>query len=980
MNFFIPAKKPGFFKMFIIGFFLLSGTALSAQNKTFSGTVTDVADKTGIPNVAIVAKGSNARTISDSEGKFTLQVPEGVTVVFSSAEYEKAEVVTGSNSTLNITLRKSEKLLEEALVIGYGTSTKKEITGSVSTIKTKDFNSGVYTDALGMIQGKVAGLSITKPDGADPMAKYKIILRGTNTLTSGQGPLIIIDGVIGGDLNNINFNEVVSFDVLKDGAAAAIYGTRGTNGVVIITTKRAKAGRTVLEFNSQLSVQVAPQSVETLSADEFKYAIENYMPSRSGSLYGSKTDWFSEITRKNPLSQNYNLAISGGSDYFSHRTTFNYEKTDGLLKDNGVKKYLLKTNIKQAVFDNRLSLDYNLILRTSEYTPANYNLFYQAFIQNPTQAVYDPTNTKAGGYSQLQAIDYYNPVAMMNERQREGKTFVISPNVTGTLKIIKGLSWTNFLSYEAGMSKETSYKTKYYPQIIGRGGEAEINNSDNFNLQWESYGNYKISRGLHNLQAVAGYSYQKSGFSNNYLINSGFDSDIYGPNNIGAGGGLQAGTAEMGSYRAESKLIAFFARAIYNYDQKYLATISMRREGSSKFGNNNKWGNFPSVSLGWRMEKENFMKNVNWVNELKLRAGYGVTGNQDFGSYKSQILFGRAGRFYYNGEWINSYQPVSNPNPDLRWEKKQEMNIGIDYSLFNRKISGSVEVYSRTSTDLLYTYNVAVPPYLYPELFTNVGDISNQGIELSLNANILKKKDFSWDVLFTASKNVNKLKRISNAEFQETSYDVAWLGGNVPVFSQRLQEGKSLGTFYGPVWLGVDENGYDNFKNENPIGGVNADKWEEIGNANPFCTLGLSNYFSYKNWNLSFAIRSNIGGDVLNSYRLYYENWAAIGTKNIVRTQLENPQFIGATTYSSKYIEDATFVKLDNVSLAYRVPSKVKYFSSLVFSLTAQNVFTITGYKGLDPEVNLGGLEPGIEPLTYYPRTTAVTLGVSVVF
>lgn len=366
MNFFIPAKKPGFFKMFIIGFFLLSGTALSAQNKTFSGTVTDVADKTGIPNVAIVAKGSNARTISDSEGKFTLQVPEGVTVVFSSAEYEKAEVVTGSNSTLNITLRKSEKLLEEALVIGYGTSTKKEITGSVSTIKTKDFNSGVYTDALGMIQGKVAGLSITKPDGADPMAKYKIILRGTNTLTSGQGPLIIIDGVIGGDLNNINFNEVVSFDVLKDGAAAAIYGTRGTNGVIIITTKRAKAGKTVLEFNSQLSVQVAPQSVETLSADEFKYAIENYMPSRAGSLYGSKTDWFSEITRKSPLSQNYNLAISGGSDYFSHRTTFNYEKTDGLLRDNGVKKYLLKTNIKQAVFDNRLSLDYNLILRTSE--------------------------------------------------------------------------------------------------------------------------------------------------------------------------------------------------------------------------------------------------------------------------------------------------------------------------------------------------------------------------------------------------------------------------------------------------------------------------------------------------------------------------------------------------------------------------------------------------------------------------------------
>lgn len=980
MNFFIPIKKPGFFKMLLVGVFLLAGTAVFAQNKKFTGTVTDVSEKTGIPNVTVVVKKTGAQTMSDSTGNFTIEAPAGATLVFSSTEYEKTEVVAGSNSNLSVSLKKSATLLDEALVIGYGTSTKKEITGSVSTIKTKDFNTGVYTDAMGMIQGKVAGLSITKPDGADPMAKYKIILRGTNTLTSGQGPLIIIDGVIGGDLSNINFTEVVSFDVLKDGAAAAIYGTRGTNGVIIITTKRAKAGRTVVEFTSQLSMQVAPQSVETLSADEFKYAIENYMPSRAGSLYGSKTDWFKEITRKSPLSQNYNLALSGGSDIFSHRTTFNYEKSDGLLKDNSVKKYLLKTNIKQSIFDGRLAMDYNLIMRTSEYTPANYNLFYQAFVHNPTQPVYDASNTAAGGYSQRQAIDYYNPVAMMNERQREGKTYVISPNASATLKLMKGLSWTNFLSYEAGMSKETSYKTKYYPQIIGRGGEAEISNGDNFNLQYETYGTYKTSRGLHGLQAVAGYSYQKLGFSNSYLINSGFDSDIYGPNNIGAGSGLQAGTAEIGSYRESSKLIAFFARAIYNYDQKYLATISMRREGSSKFGDNNKWGNFPSVSVGWKLDRENFMKNATWVDEIKLRAGYGVTGNQDFGSYKSQILFGRAGRFFYNGEWINSYQPVSNPNPDLRWEKKQELNIGVDYSLFNKKISGSLEVYSRTSTDLLYTYNVAVPPYLYPELFTNVGDISNKGIELSINASIMKKKDFSWNVLFTASKNVNKLEKISNGEFQEKSYDVAWLGGNVPVFSQKLQEGKSLGTFYGPVFIGVDENGYDNFKNENPIGGVNIDKWEEIGNANPFCTLGLSNYFSYKNWNFSFAIRSNIGGDVLNSYRLYYENWAAIGTKNIIRTQLENPQFIGNTTYSSKYIEDATFVKLDNVSLAYSVPAKTKYFSSLVFSLTGQNVLTITGYKGLDPEVNLGGLEPGIEPLTYYPRTTAVTLGVSVVF
>ncbi len=962
---------------------LLSAVTVFSQNKTaatYSGTVTDEVDQTGIPNATVAVKSSGKQTLTDANGYFTINAVAGAKLIFSSVGYETKEVVAGNDGTINVMLRKVEVLLEEATVIGYGTTTKKEITGSVATIKTKDFNQGVFTDATGLLQGKVAGLSIVKPDGADPMAKYKIILRGTNTLTSGQGPLIIIDGVIGGDLSNVNFNEVVSFDVLKDGAAAAIYGTRGTNGVVIITTKRARAGKTVLEYSTQLSTQVAPKSVKTLNAKQFKSAIENYAPSRAGSLYGAETDWFSEITRTNPLSQNHSLALSGGSDIFSHRTTFNFEQSNGLLKDNDINKFLLKTNLKQAVFNDRLSMDYNLIIRMSDYRPANYNLFYQAFIQNPTQPVYDPADLASGGYSRLQAIDYYNPVAMMNERERSGKTYVISPNITANLKVAKGLTWTNFYSYEAGMSKETSYKTKYYPQLIGRGGEAEISNDDNFSSQWESYGTYKTVKGKHNIQAVAGYSYQDRGSSSNYLINSGFDTDLYGPNNIGAGSALQTGAAEIGSYRQGSKLISFFGRAMYNYNQKYLAAISMRREGSSKFGNNNKWGNFPSISLGWKIDQEDFMQNVSWVNDLKLRAGYGVTGNQDFASYKSQVLFGRAGRFFYNGEWINSYQPISNPNPDLRWEKKQELNIGIDYSLFNRKISGSIDAYSRTSTDLLYTYNVAVPPYLYPQLFTNVGDISNQGIELTLNANIVQRKNFEWNVLFTASKNVNKLKKISNPEFQEKSYDVGWLGGNVPLFSQKIQEGKSLGTFFGPVWRGVDENGYDDFKNENPIGGVNIDQWEEIGNANPFCQLSLSNYFSYKNWNVSMAIRSNIGGDVLNSYRLYYENWAAIGTKNIVLSQYENPNFIGNTTYSSKYVEDATFVKIDNISVAYRVPAKLKYFSALTLSLTAQNVLTITGYKGLDPEVNLGGLEPGIERLTYYPRTTAVSLGVNLVF
>lgn len=966
----------------IIALLVFSNSSVYAQNKPVlkvSGTVTD-ADNKALSNVSITIEGRGTKTTTDVQGRYSIDVVQGGVLIFSIVGYETHQAVVGSNTVINVTLPIAAKLLDETVIIGYGTSTKKEITGSVATIKSKDFNKGVFTDAIGLLQGKVAGLTINKPDGADPLATFKIILRGTNTLTSGQGPLIIIDGVAGADLRNVNFEEVVSFDVLKDGAAAAIYGTRGTNGVIIITTKRAKAGKATVEFSTQLTTQVAPQMVENLDAGEFKYAIENYMPSRSGSLYGAQTDWFSEITRKNPLSQRYSLALTGGSEAFSHRTTFNVEKNNGLLKDNKVNKYLIKTNLKQNAFNDRLAMDYNMSVRMSQYNPANYDLFFQAFIQNPTQPVRDENNVAAGGYSQLQAIEYYNPVAMLHERKREGKTYVIAPNATATLKLSKGLSWSNFVSYEIGTSKETSYKTKYYPSIIGRGGEAEVSNSDNFNLQYESVGNYKTSWGGHSLQAVAGYSYQKVGTSNSYLINSGFDTDIYGPNNIGAGSGLQAGIAEMGSYRSEAKLISFFGRAIYNYNQKYMATISLRREGSSKFGNNNKWGYFPAASIGWKIDEEEFMNGVTWVDDLKFRVGYGVTGNQDFSSYKSQILFGRAGRFYYNGEWINTYQPVSNPNPDLRWEKKQEFNIGLDFSLFKNRVGGSLDVYSRSSKDLLYTYNVSVPPYLYKELFTNVGDISNKGIELSLNGNVMKKRNFEWNAIFTASSNVNKLEKISNPEFKETSYDVAWLGGSVPLFSQRVQEGKSLGTFFGPRFLGIDESGFDRFKNANPIGGVNPDAWEEIGNAYPICMLGLTNSFTYKNWDLSFALRSNIGGKVLNTYRLYYENWSAIGTKNIVYSQLENPNFIGNTTYSSKYLEDATFIKMDNASLSYRVSARSQYFSAMLISFTAQNVFTITKYKGLDPEVSLSGLEPGIERLSYYPRTTTLALGLNVIF
>lgn len=956
-----------------------SSSAQAQSNISISGLVTDVSGAP-LPGVNVSVNDMTLGTITDIEGRYKLDVPPDVTISFLFTGYNTVMVSADGKTVIDVIMSDANELLGEVVIIGYGITTKKELTGAVTSIKSEEFNKGTYSDPMGLVQGKVAGLSITKPNGADPLAGYQILLRGTNTLTSGQAPLIIIDGVIGADLKNVNFQDIESFDVLKDGSAAAIYGTRGTNGVIIITTKAAKEGKTTFEYSTQFSTQVAPRGVKNLTADEFEDAILTYAPSKAGSLFGSKTDWFDEITRDFPFSQQQHMALSGGTAKFSHRTSLTYSTDQGLLQDNSTQRILFKTNLVQKVLNDRLTLDFNLATNLRDYNPANYELFRQAFIQNPTQPVYDDSDPETGGYSYKQGLEYYNPVAMLNERTREGSTNDIIQNLRATLKILDNLSWDNFISSQKSDWEEGSYKTSYYPTIIGVGGEAEIANGRYNNSQFESVVNYRTAVNEHNIQAVAGYSYQEFEQNSSYAGNSDFDTDIFLYNNIAAGSYFKEGKGELGSYKESSTLIALFGRLMYNFDEKYLASVSLRREGSSKFGDNNKWGWFPAVSLGWRLNEESFMEDVSWIDDLKFRVGYGVTGNQSFSPYRSLILLERVGSLYYNQEWINSYGPGQNPNPDLKWEKKNELNIGLDFTIANKKLNGSLEYYIRKSEDLLWEFQVSVPPYLYPYLFTNVGTISNRGIELTLNALLMKKSAFQWNSTFTASHNKNVLDKITNDEFTQSSYETAFIGGTIGVWTQRIQEGEALGTFYGPVWLGVSDEGYDEFKNQNPIGEVDKSDWEDIGNANPIAMLGWSNTMTFKNFDFSFNFRAGIGGKVLNTYRLYYESWKSIGLRNIVHTQYDNPEFIGDITYSSKYVEDATFLKLDNVTLAYNFNVKSRYVSRLNAYLSAQNVLWIAGYKGIDPEVNLSGLEPGIDGLSYYPRTTTLTLGVNASF
>lgn len=977
-------------KHFLLGVLALGGALIltqhaAAQERTVSGKVTDERSGEPLVGVSVTVKNSTKGVTTGIDGGYTLQVPppaEDAVLVFNYLGYNPIEEPVGVRTVIDARLTEETRSMDAVVVIGYGTATKKELTGSVASLGSEDMDTGSYTSAAGMLQGKIAGLTVTNPNGGDPNASFEIMLRGTNTLSAGQGPLIIIDGVVGADIRNINFQEVESVDVLKDGSAAAIYGTRGTNGVVIITTRRASAGTTQVEYDGQISVQSILNRAKPMSAEEFEYTINNYSPSNTGSLYGSSTDWFDEITRT-PISHKHSIAVSGGSEKFSHRTILNVEQNQGVQRRNKAAKYMFKTNIHQSILDGWVDLDYNAFYTRRDANPANYSAFRQAFFHNPTEAVYDADNKEAGGYSRVIGMDYFNPVAMINERTEKTTSDDLGANVRATLNIlpVKGLKWDNFFSYDMQRYEERSYSTRYYPSLIGTDGRASIYNSYYNDIQWESTLNYIRSFGKHTVQALLGYTYQWSMNQYSNMQNEGFDTDLFGTNNIGAGAALQQGTAEMSSFKESNKYIAFFGRVMYNYDERYLVSASLRRDGSSRFGADHKWGWFPAVSAGWRLSNERWLRDVAWLDELKIRAGYGVTGNQDFDNYRSLLLMRAKGYFYNNGKWQHIYSPKSNANPDLGWEKKAEWNVGIDFSFWNGRLSGAIDYYSRRTTDLLYEYDVPVPPYDYNVYFTNVGEIKNQGVEVTLSGIPVQTKNFRWTTTLTLAHNSNRLVKFTNDEFKNQEYKVAWINTPVGVHCQRLIEGKSLGAFYGPVWDGVDETtGKDKLKNS-IAGTVAESNWEYLGTAYPDLTMGWSNAFTYRNWELSFTLRASIGGKVFNNMRAEFENINGIGLRNIMASWLDDPTFTGQVTYSSKYLEDASFLKLDNISLAYTIPfkttSKIRHIK-LYFA--AQNVFCLTGYSGVDPEVSLMGLTPGIESPNYYPRTREFTFGMNIKF
>lgn len=956
-------------------FFTLS---LGAQQR-ISGTVTNTA---GEPLAGVVAleEGTRNAVISDVDGNYSISVRGASSVLnFSCVGYIPVSESVGDRASIDVVLQDDITALDDVVVIGYGRTTKKEITGSVASVKSDNFNQGAASSPYDLVNGRIAGLSIIRGDGGDPNGSLSIQLRGTTTMSAGAQPLVVIDNVIGGSLDSINPEEIESIDVLKDGSAAAIYGTRGTNGVILITTKKGSRNEQAhVDFSTYVEMQTTARKLRMLTAKEFRQVIADGHPGFDG---GADTDWLDAISRKAPLTQYYNLGISGGTQQLAYRAAVSFQDEKGVILNSGRSDLRARLNLTQTAIDDRLTLNYNFNYTYRKSNPTDQYAVQQAVRRNPTEPIYDPEDTGHGGYyTNTSPFQYYNPVAMLKESDKENLTRYFMGSLRASFKIADGFTASATGSWNLYSGSQSSYYSKYYPQDAVVDGSASINNFWNLTKLLDIELNYDKKIGDHSFQALGGYSYSDNAYETAYMWNKNFDTDYFKWHNMGSGSGLQDGQASMSSSKQSSKLIAFLGRVMYNYKEKYLLSVSARYEGSSRFGANHKWGFFPSVSLGWRLDQENFMKDVRWVDELKIRTGYGVTGNQEIANYQSLSRLSTSGKFYYDGKWVNSYGPSSNKNDDLKWEKKSEFDVGVDFSFLKGRIGGTVDYYNRVTSDLLYTYSVPVPPNLYSRKFTNVGSIKNWGLELTLNGVPVKTKDFEWNTTLTMAHNKNMLKKFSNRDYAMQYIDQGYINTDFKQFTQRIYEGQPIGNFYGPVFTGMDENGNATYKGVEPGQSVDESVYEVIGNAYPDLTFGWSNRFNYKNFDLTLLFRGSIGNDVGNIQRLFYEGYYYFGGKNILKSTLKSRNNAGQTTWSSWYVEDASFVKLSNVTLGYNISPKMDWLQKIRVYATVQNLFTITGYKGVDPEVSLNGLAPGIAWDEYYPMTRTFLLGVNVTF
>ncbi|WP_133994246.1 TonB-dependent receptor [Dinghuibacter silviterrae] len=986
---------------------VLSPVALPPQE--VKGRVT-AEDGTPLAGVSVTIKGTKKGVTTDADGAFSISVNRGEVLVFSSVGYDAKEFRVGADASFKISLVETKKNLGDLVVVGYGKQNRKALTSAVSTVKPEDMNKGAITDVGQLLQGKVPGLNITA--NGDPNQKAAVVLRGASTINSSQVPFYVVDGIPGVDISLIAPADIASIDILKDAAATAIYGNRASNGVIMVTTKKGRNGDMHVDYGGYVGVEKVSSSLKMMDAGQLRsFLSKNGLAFAPRDDQGANTNWQKAIEKPAAYSQNHYISLSGGNEHSTYIASLNYADKDGILRNSSLQRTIARIAIEHRALNDHLR--FNLTVTNANSVAEDIPYRNVVLLQSATYLPVSPVKNADGTYFEdLTNSGYYNPVAMMNNSSQNTKTNELAGLFNTQVKLPWGLTYDLNLAYQNTTILEGEYLNSYYTstfnnmydnpdpgfaghsqQVFGQNGQATRSAIQNYSKLLETFFTWDRHFGDHGVNVVVGYSWQ------NFVNGDGFQAttanfpvDNVSYNNLALSNPYALSGYEVNFGAAnvydEERLISDFGRLNYNYKEKYLLQGSIRRDGSSVFGTNHRWGYFPAVGAGWRISKEDFMKDQNVFEELKLRGSYGVTGNSTgFSAYTAQFISSSIGSYYYQGTNVSALGPTQTANPNLEWEKTATTDIGLDFAILKGRVSGSLDWYDKKTSNMIFSYSV--DPMLAPvgNIVANGGGMSNKGVELAVSAQIVHNRNLTWTSSLNLAHNTNEITSLSSPLF--TKVDSILVGdpeggGQSGSKLAVLQPGHPVGQFFSPQYAGKNSSGvsqyvaHDGTLTTTPLIGTD---YHYIGSAQPKLIAGWANTFRYRNFDLNISLRGTFGNKIFNATRAdLFRPSTAQYTNILVDAAGESTTDVNSYKYSSRFVENGGYIRFDNATLGYNFPKTGQYIKSLRLYLTGNNLFVITKYKGIDPEVNQGGIAPGIDYNNFYPKTRTFLFGANVSF
>ncbi|MCB0516014.1 MAG: TonB-dependent receptor [Chitinophagales bacterium] len=975
---------------------LLASPFVMGQNIEISGKVTDASTGEGLPGATVVVKGTTIGTVTDFDGNYSIKSPAGKSLQFSFVGYVSSEQAINNRSRIDVAMAPDVEILDEVVVIGYGTVKKEDATGAVAKITTKDFQQGALVAPDQLMAGKVAGVSITSNSG-EPGAQSTVRIRGGTSLNASNEPLYVIDGVPidntphdpGGQakgrnpLSTINPSDIESITVLKDASSTAIYGSRGANGVVLITTKKGTSGQSSLSYDTYFSVANKVNDPDFLSANEFLAVVTDKAPNKLSLLEDANTNWYNEIFQT-AYGINHALSVSGGNDGTTYRASVGYQSLDGIIKTSNAKRTNVGMNLSQKLFNDQLRIDANIKGAFTRDRFSDGGVVGSAISMAPTQPIYDANSNWGGYWEWANDLGTKNPIATLDLTQEYGTVARSIGNVLFDYNIpfVDGLSAKLNLGYDTYNGERERFQPSYLRSQFSNLGEIRIENAHKLNKLLESYLNYKRDFEKSKMDFTLGYSWQR--FTNKY---DNFRGTTLSTDLLGLGSAAPAQENYTYLTKDANKLISVFGRLNYDLHNKYLFTFTVRRDGSSRFGPNNQWGTFPSAAFAWKIMDEPFMADNTTFSNLKLRLGYGIVGNQDIANYLFSSFYSYSdvgAQVQMGDDFVSTVRP-SGYDENIKWEQTQSSNIGLDFGLWRDRMTGSIDLYYKKTNDLLATVDVAAGTNLTNRITTNVGNIENKGIEFQLGGFVISRNDLSWNLNFNAAYNKNKITNLTlydDPDFKGILYgDISGGVGNkiqirrvdYPIDAFFVYEHK-LDANGNPINEGTDLDMYVDVNADGKINDLDKRPYKQPA---PKVILGLSSLFNVSNFDISFALRGNFGNYVYNNVASstgYYNRVATELVPNNLNRDVLTTNFTKPQYFSDYYVQNASFVRMDYLTVGYTIPKIGKYNNLLRLYVTGQNLFVITDYTGLDPEI-YNGIDNNL-----YPRSRNIIFGLSANF